>query len=320
MNKLPDLAALEAACDLIYPHLQQTPHISWPMLNTRAGFELWLKHENHNPTGSFKVRGGLVYLHNLLQREPNVPGVVAATRGNFGQSIAYAAAQHGLRSVVCAPEGNSPDKNRAMQTLGAELIVHGADFDESVAHAIRLAESEGLHLIPSFHMDLVAGVATYAFELLQSVSPDKIYVPIGLGSGICGVAAAKQALGKKTEIIGVVAEGADTYSQSYRARRLIPTNAAHTIADGLAVRNPSGPALEVMLSHVANVITVTDIQIEQAMRMLFEDTHNVVEGAGAAATAGAFAEADQNKGQTVAAVVTGSNVHRQEYTRILQAT
>lgn len=315
---LPDLPTLEAAAAVVYRVIPPTPQICWPLLSARAGAEVWVKHENHTPVGAFKVRGGLVYMEALQRREPQVAGVITATRGNHGQSVAFAAARAGLRAAVVAPLGNSREKNAAMAALGAELIEHGRDFQEAYEHADRLAETERLHFVRSFDPTLVAGVASYALELFRSTPPlDTVYVPIGMGSGICGMIAARAALGLPTEIVGVVAEGAQAYALSFSAGRVVTTDAAQTIADGLACRVPSSEALAFIRNNAARVLTVTEDEIQAAMRFLFSDTHNVAEGAGAAALAGLLQERERMRGRRVAVVLTGGNVDRDVYARVL---
>ena len=306
-----DLSILRAVAEQVHQVISPTPQLRWPLLCERADCELWLKHENHNPTGSFKVRGGLIYLSNLCAREPGLTGVIAATRGNFGQSVAYSAARLGIEPVVVVPEGNSPDKNRAMTALGAEVIIAGNDFDESVEVAAQLAAERNLHLMPSFHADLVNGVGSYALELFDALPDlDRVYVPIGLGSGICGVVSARNALGLSTEIVGVVAENARAYQLSFAAGTVTPTNSADTLADGLAVRNPDRSALDIMLGNVNRIVSVSEDDVLDAIGFLFEDTHNVAEGAGAAAVAAIISERAVNRGQRVAAILTGGNIHK----------
>jgi threonine dehydratase len=308
---LPKLEELDEAAAEIYKVIQATPQISWPLLNSRCGCEVWVKHENHNPTGAFKVRGGLIYLSNLRQREPNLTGVCAATRGNHGQSVAYAAARNNLHPVIVVPKGNSPDKNAAMKALGAELIIYGQDFDEAVEHATVVSRERGLHLLPSFHLDLVKGVATYGLELLKNVPDlDRVYVPIGLGSGVTGMITAKKALGLDIEIIGVVSENANAYKLSFESGKCISTNSAETFADGLAVRNPSQQALEIMLEGLARIVEVSDEMIMSAISHYFNDTHNVVEGAGAASLAALLKEKEVNQGKKVAVSLSGGNITR----------
>jgi threonine dehydratase len=277
-----------------------------------------VKHENHTVAGAFKVRGGLVYMEALKQREPWVAGVITATRGNHGQSVAFAAKRAGLRSVIVVPHGNSREKNAAMRALGAELIECGSDFQEAYEHAARLAQAERLHFVPSFDAALVAGVASYALELFSAVANfDAVYVPIGMGSGICGVIAVREALGLRTEVVGVVASGAPAYALSYAAGRPIATESALTIADGIACRVPDPEALEIIGKGASRVATVTDDEIGAAMRHLFSDTHNAAEGAGAAALAALLKERDRMRGRRVALILSGGNVDREVFAETL---
>ena len=315
---LPDLKTLEAAAQLVHRVIPPTPQICWPLVCQRAEAEVWVKHENHTVAGAFKVRGGLVYMEALKQREPRVAGVIAATRGNHGQSVAFAAKRAGLRSVIVVPHGNSREKNRAMRALGAELIECGSDFQEAFEHAARLAEAERLHFVPSFEAALVAGVASYALELFSAVANfDAVYVPIGMGSGICGVIAVREALGLRTEVVGVVASGAPAYALSYAAGRPIATESALTIADGIACRVPDPEALLIISKGASRVATVTDDEIQAAMRHLFSDTHNAAEGAGAAALAALLKERDQMRGRRVALILSGGNVDREVFAETL---
>jgi threonine dehydratase len=277
-----------------------------------------VKHENHTPVGAFKLRGGIVYMDQLRRREPEVTGVIAATRGNHGQSVALAAARAGLRATIVTPHGNSREKNAAMKALGAELIEHGADFQEALEYASELARERRLHFVPSFDRALVLGVASYALELFRGAPPlDAVYVPVGLGSGICGMIAARDALGLKTEVIGVVAAGAPAYALSFAAGKPIEAGLPQTIADGVACRVPDPDALEIILRGASRIVTVTDDEIEAAMRHLFSDTHNVAEGAGAAALAALLQEGEQMRGKRVAVVLSGGNIDRDLYARIL---
>ena len=315
---LPDLKTLEAAAQLVHRVIPPTPQICWPLVCQRAEAKVWVKHENHTVAGAFKVRGGLVYMEALKQREPWVAGVIAATRGNHGQSVAFAAKRAGLRSVIVVPHGNSREKNAAMRALGAELIECGSDFQEAYEHAARLAQAERLHFVPSFDAALVAGVASYALELFSAVANfDAVYVPIGMGSGICGVIAVREALGLRTEVVGVVASGAPAYALSYAAGRPIATESALTIADGIACRVPDPEALEIIGKGASRVATVTDDEIGAAMRHLFSDTHNAAEGAGAAALAALLKERDRMRGRRVALILSGGNVDREVFAETL---
>jgi len=311
------LAELEAAAAVVRAAMAPTPQYAWPLLARRVGCEVWVKHENHTPTGAFKVRGGLNLLASLAAGDARPAGIVSATRGNHGQSLAFAAARFGVRTVIVVPEGNSPGKNASMEAWGAELVVGGADFDEARQVAGTLADEQGLALVGPFQRELVAGVASYALELFDGVAGlDRVYVPIGCGSGICGLVSVRDALGLRTEIIGVVAEGADAYARSFAAGRPVETERADTMADGMAVRVPVPEALDVMLGGVTRVVTVTDAQIEDAMRALYSDTHNVAEGAGAAPLAALLSE-ENRSGLRCAVILCGGNVDRPTYTRVL---
>jgi threonine dehydratase len=312
------LARLEAAADLVHRVVPPTPQYCWPLLSQRVGAELWVKHENHTPIGAFKLRGGLVYLDHVRRAEPGVRGVVTATRGNHGQSVAYAASRLGLAATVVVPYGNSIEKNRAMAAFGARLIEAGHDFQAAYEHAAGLAERDGLHLVRTFHPVLVRGVASYGLELFRAVPDlDVVYVPIGQGSGISGVIAARAALGCAAEIVGVVAENAPAYALSFKAGVPVGTNSAETIADGLAVRVPDGAALEVIRRGAARIVTVSEAEIRRAMRILYTDTHNLAEGAGAAALAAALQERDRLAGKRVAVVQSGGNVDRALFAKVL---
>jgi len=314
---LPDLRALEAAATEVYAAMPATPQYAWPLLAARAGGDVWVKHENHTPTGAFKVRGGLNLMASLAAASPRVAGVITATRGNHGQSLAYAAKRHGFACTIVVPFGNSRDKNASMRALGATLIEHGADFDAAREHAGGLAAGRGLRFVGPFEPELVAGVGTYALELFRAAPPlDTVYVPIGCGSGICGLIAARDALGLETRIVGVVASTADAYAQSFRARRPIETATAVTIADGMAVRVPVPAALDAILAGAADVMTVTDAEVEAAMRAYFDDTHQVAEGAGAAPLA-ALLKDTARKGFRRGVILCGGNVDRDTYARIV---
>ena len=315
---LPDLDALEAAAGTVYRVMPPTPQICWPLLCARTGAEVWVKHENHTPVGAFKIRGGLVYVDALKRRQPELQGVIASTRGNHGQSIALAAARAGLRATIVVPRGNSREKNAAMQALGAELIEHGRDFQEAYEYAAEVAAHDGLHFVQSFNASLVTGVATYALEFFRGTPPlETVYVPIGMGSGICGMIAARTALQLRTEIVGVVAAGAPAYALSFAAGRPVSTARAETMADGLACRVPGAEALEIITAGASRILQVTDGEIEAAVRHLFSDTHNVAEGAGAAALAGLLQERERMRGKRVGVVLSGGNIDREIYARVL---
>lgn len=312
------LGEIESAAQIVYRFMSPTPQIRWPLLCRRAGCEVWVKHENHTPIGAFKVRGGLVYMERLKKELPRTAGVISATRGNHGQSVALAAGRHGLRAVIVVPHGNSREKNRAMEAFGAELIEHGRDFDEAYAYARELAEERALHMILAFHPWLVLGVASYSLEFLRAVPDlDAVYVPIGQGSGICGMISVRDALGLRTEIVGVVAAAAPAYALSFGAGRPVATDSAVTVADGVACRIPDSAALEVILKGAARVVAVSEGEIEAAMRHYFTDTHNVAEGAGAAPLAALLKERERMAGCKVGLVLSGGNVDREVFARVL---
>jgi threonine dehydratase len=312
------LAQLDAAADLVHAVMPPTPQFCWPLLAARSGVELFVKHENHTPIGAFKVRGGLVYMADLRKSEPDVKGVISATRGNHGQSVALAARRHGLAATIVVPHGNSREKNAAMRTLGAELVEHGDDFQAAAEHAAELAETRHLHFVRSFDERLVAGVASYALELLRGVADiDTVYVPIGLGSGICGMIQTRDALGLGTRVVGVVAAGAPSYALSFAAGKPVSTNSADTMADGLACRVPAAPAVEIILKGAERIVTVEEDEIRAAMRHLFTDTHNIAEGAGAATLAALLKEKARMEGKRVVIVLSGGNIDRALYAEVL---
>ncbi len=313
-----NLEALEAAAAIVHRVMAPTPHYPWPLLSQRTGCTVWLKHENAAPTGAFKVRGGLVHLERLKRDRAGLKGVVAATRGNHGQSVAFAAARLGLEARIVVPHGNSPDKNRAMRALGAALVEHGHDFQAALEEAERLAGDDNIAFVRSFHPDLVAGVASYALELFRAAPGlDAVYVPIGLGSGICGVIAARDALGLKTEVIGVVSEGAPTYALSFEAGKAVSTNRADTMADGLACRVPVPEALTLIKRGASHVVTVSDAAILEAIGILFSDTHQIAEGAAAAPLAALLQERGRMAGKTVGLIISGGNIDADLYRQAL---
>ncbi len=299
------LAELEAAARVVHGAMPPTPQYAWPLLGERAGCEVWVKHENHTPTGAFKVRGGLVY----FDRQRPSRGVISATRGNHGQSLAYAGRRAGIPVTIVVPHGNSVEKNAAMRAFGAELIEHGRDFDEARPEAERLARVRGLEMVPSFHRDLVLGVATYALELLRAVPAlDTVYVPIGMGSGICGLIRTRDLLGLRTQIVGVQSERAPSYALSFAAGRVVTTESADTFADGMATRVPDPQALEIIRQGAERIVTVSEAEIADAMRALFTDTHNVAEGAGAAPLAALLKERDAVRGRKAGVILSGGNI------------
>jgi threonine dehydratase len=303
------LADLEQAHTLVASAVPATPTHAWPLLAQRLGTHVVVKHENHTPAGAFKVRGGLVYVDRLKRTQPETRGLISATRGNHGQSIAFAGRRHGLPVTIYVPSGNSVEKNRAMAAFGADLVEHGSDFQEAREEAIRRAARDGLHMVPSFHVDLVLGVATYALELLRAAPDlDVLYVPIGQGSGICGCVLVRDLLGVKTEIVGVQSTLAPSYALSFAARTVVTTNSADTRADGMATRSPDAEALAIMLMGVSRIVQVTDEEIAAAIRAYWTDTHNVAEGAGAAPLAAALQEKAGLAGKRVGLVLSGGNI------------
>ena len=312
------LDEIEAAARIVYAEMQATPQYCWPLLCERLGTEVWVKHENHTPNGAFKIRGGLVYFAHLANSAEKPRGVVSATRGNHGQSVGFAARRYGISTTIVVPHGNSLEKNAAMRSLGVKLLEHGDEFQTAREFAINLAREEELQMVPSFDPLLVTGVATYSLELLSAVEDiDIVYVPIGLGSGICGMLAARDALNLKTEIVGVVSAHATAYAESFSSGRPVESPVSTKIADGMACRTPEQSALEMIWKGVTRIVKVSDSEIAEAMRMMFECTHNVCEGAGAAATAAALQESSKIKGRKVAVIASGGNVDRDVFAAIL---
>lgn len=317
---LPDLEEIRCAADLVYQTMPPTPQYRWPLLSERAGAEVWVKHENHSPVGAFKIRGGLVYLDWLRRERPDVDTVVTATRGNHGQSVALAAARSGIRSVIVVPRGNSLEKNRAMRKLGAELIEEGEDFQAALEHAVRLERENGWHWVPSYHRLLVTGVATAALEFLSSAPElDTVYVPVGMGSGISGMIAVRDALKLKTRIVGVVSRQAPAFALSVASGRVVEHPAATRIADGVACRRPDEEALRVVSSGADRILEVDDSEVEAAMRFYFADTHNIAEGAGAVGLAGLLQDRPRG-GARVGTVLGGGNVDTGVFAAVLNRT
>jgi threonine dehydratase len=313
----PTAAEFDAVQRTVYAAMPATPQYAWPLLAQALGAEVWVKHENHTPLGAFKVRGGLVYMQALREREPAASGVIAATRGNHGQSMAFAAKRHGLSATIVVPHGNSVDKNAAMRALGAELIEHGDDFQAAREHAAALATQRTLHFVPSFHRDLVLGVATYWAEFFRAVQPDVVFVPIGQGSGISACAIARSITGAATRIVGVVSAHATAYLDSFRTGCIIEAPVTTLLADGMACRVPDAAALDVIRREVDDVIAVTDDEVAAAMRLLYSATHNVAEGAGAASLAAAMQQRELWRGQRVGVTLCGGNVDRAVFARVL---
>ncbi len=314
-----DKDELEAAHALVTAQMAPTPHYAWPQLQERLGCKVWVKHENHTPTGSFKVRGAFTFIDWLKRTQPDCPGIITATRGNHGQGQSLAATAAGMRAVIYVPHGNSEEKNAAMRAFGAELVEFGADFDEAREEVFRVAASEGLTFVPPFHPELVRGVATYAFELLSAQPQiETLYVPIGCGSGICGCIAARDALELSTEIVGVVSENPQTAKLSVEAATPVETNAAHTFADGVAVRVPVPEALEIYAKGAARIITVSDAEVAEAIRVYYRDIHNLAEGAGAAPLAGLMQERARMQGREAAVILCGGNIDTDWFVTVLQ--
>ena len=313
-----DMTELESAAALVHKVVPPTPQYAWPKLRRRAGCTVWVKHENHTPTGGFKVRGGLVYLDRLRRADPKAPGVITATRGNHGQSIAFAAARTGIPATIYVPNNNSVDQNSAIAAFGARLVEFGRDFDEAKHEAFRVAAAEGLHFVPSFHRDLVIGVATYALELFGAVRGlDAVYVGVGMGSGITGLIAVRDLLGLKTEIIAVGAAKAPATALSFAAGHPVNAPSARTFADGLATREPDAQAISGICRGAARMVEVTEDEIAEAMRIYFDDTHHVAEGAGAAPLAALLQERSQMANKNVAVVLSGGNIERARFLQVL---
>ena len=303
------LAEVEAALPVVREHVAPTPQYAWPLLRLRTGVDVVVKHENHAPTGAFKVRGGLTYLNALRREHPGCQGIISATHGNHGQSLAFAGRLAGLPVTLVIPHGTPAEKTEAMRAYGAKIVEHGVDYDDAKAHASDLAGELGLDCVPPFHRHLLVGVATYAYELFSAFPDlDRVYVPIGFGSGICSVIGVRDALGCRAGVVGVVPERANSYRLSIAAGHVVPINSSHTFADGLAVRVPGPEPLEIIRRGAEGIIEVTEDEIAEAIRALFSDTHNCAEGAGAAALAGAIKERERLRGRTVAVIVTGQNI------------
>ncbi len=316
---LPTMREIESAAELVYRSMQATPQYSWPQINQRMGAEVWLKHENHTPVGAFKVRGGLVYMDWLRRERPEVKTVVSATRGNHGQSIAYAASRSGHRAVIVVPHGNSVEKNAAMRSMGADLIESGEDLQAAIEHAAGLAAENGWHRVPVFDLTLVRGVATYALEFLRGAPEMKtVYVPIGMGTGVCGMIAARDGLNLRTRIVGVVSSKAPAMARSFAVGEVVEVEARTRIADGVASRLPDATALAIVREGLEEVIEVDDDEVEDAMRLCFSATHNVAEGAGAIGLA-AMLKDPRRSGGRVGTVLCGGNVDSGVFGRVLLA-
>jgi threonine dehydratase len=313
---LDELASAAAAVRAFVP---PTPAYAWPLLAEKTGARVVVKHENHTPTGSFKARGGLVYVDTLCRSGITPKGLVTATRGNHGQSVALAAARNGLPAAIVIPEGNSPEKNAAIQAFGGRLITAGKDFDESRGIAMEMERTHGYHFVPSFHRELVKGVATYALELFTACADlDAVYVPIGMGSGICGLITVRDLLGRKTEIVGVVADNAPAFALSFQAGHPVPTNSARTFADGMACRDPQPEPFAIIQNGAARIVTVSEDEIAEAVRIYYTATHNLAEGAGAAPLAALMKERDRYAGKRVGLILSGGNIDMPVLAQILR--
>jgi threonine dehydratase len=312
------LEELDRAANLVYRVMAPTPQYAWPKLRSRVGSNVWVKHENHTPTGAFKVRGGLVYLDRLTQAQPGTPGIVTATRGNHGQSISFSAGRAGVAATIYVPFGNSPDQNASMRSFGARVVEFGQDFDEAKHEAHRVAKAENLHFIPSFHWDLVAGVASYALELFRAVNElDAVYVGVGMGSGICGLITVRDLLGLKTEIIGVGAVNAPATALSFEAGKPVTTQTARTFADGIATREPLGEVIDIIHRGAARFVKVSEDEIAEAVRVYYDDTHQVAEGAGAAPLAALLQERGRMANKNVGVILSGGNIERARLVQVL---
>jgi threonine dehydratase len=312
------LEELERAATIVYGVMSPTPQYAWPKLRSRAGCTVWVKHENHTPTGAFKVRGGIVYMDRLTRSQARIAGVVSATRGNHGQSISFAAARAGIPATLYVPYGNSPDQNASMGSFGARVVEFGKDFDEAKHEAHRVAAAENLHFVPSFHWDLVVGVASYALELFRAVEKlDAVYVGVGMGSGICALITVRDLLGLKTEIIGVSAVNAPATALSFEAGKPVTTPTARTFADGIATREPLADVVETIRRGAARFVKVSEDEMAEAMRVYYDDTHQVAEGAGAAPLAALMQERGRMAHKNVGVILSGGNIERARLSEVL---
>ena len=303
---------------MVHAQMPPTPQYAWPLLAARTGCTVWVKHENHTPTGAFKARGAIPYIHWLRRTHPQGTGIITATRGNHGQAQARAARAAGLSVTIVVPHGNAREKNAAMRAFGATLIEHGHDFDSAKAEALRLADEQGLYMVPAYHGELVRGVASYGLELFEAVPDlDTVYVPVGCGSGLCGTIAARDALGLRTRVVGVVSAHVDAAKRSFEAGKLLASPTAHTFADGVAVCTPVQAALDYFGPRADRFVAVTDDEVAQAVRGYWEDSHNLAEGAGAVALAALIQEKDRMRGKTVAVILSGGNGDRSQMAEIL---
>ena len=310
---------IKQAAQLVYSQMPPTPQYSWPIISAKVGAEVWVKHENHTPTGAFKVRGGITFIDWIKRTNPDATGICTATRGNHGQSQARAAIAAGLTAKIYVPFGNSAEKNAAMRAFGGEVIEFGDDFDIAREEAIRVAAEQGLAVVPPFHIELIRGVASYAYELFSNVPDlDTVYVPIGCGSGICSVISVRDAMGLKTKVVGVVSTKAQTAKLSFDAGKLIETPSANTFADGMAVRIPVADAFDIYAKGAELMITVSEDEVAAAIRLYYTATHNLAEGAGAAALAALMQERDKMQGKRVGVILTGGNIDMDMFRTIMR--
>jgi threonine dehydratase len=318
---LPSIDEIRQAAESVYRVMAPTPQYCWPLLSERLGTEVWVKHENQTPTGAFKARTAIVYVEELMKREPGTRGLIAATRGNHGQSVALAGQRFGLPVIIVIPHGNSVEKNTAMRAQGAQLVEHGNDYQASREHAALLSAEKGYHFVPPYHRNIVKGVATYWLELFTKVPDiDVAYVGIGMASGACSAVAVRNGLGLKTKIVGVVSDAAPAWALSFEQKRVVEAAAQTKLADGLGCRKPEEESLEFLLQNLERAVRVSDAEVAEAMKIMFTDTHNVVEGAGAAPLAAALKEKDALRGKRVALIATGANVDHDVFAKVLQGT
>lgn len=315
---LPTIDEIGEAQKFVYALMQPTPQLCWPQLNEKLEANVWVKHENHTPIGAFKARTAIVYAEEIFREEKGIKGLIAATRGNHGQSVALAGQRYKVPVTIVVPHGNSIEKNAAMRSQGARLVEFGNDFQSAREHAERIAKEELLHFVPSYHRNIVKGVATYWMEFFSVVPDlDVVYVPIGMGSGISAGCAVRNGMKLRTKIVGVVSEGAPAYALSFDAGRKIIAPATTVIADGVACSVPDDEPLQIIRENVDHIIRVSDEEIREAMRIYFSSTHNVIEGAGAAGLAAAMQERTGLIGKRIGLIATGGNVDREVFANVL---
>ncbi|HXH05110.1 MAG TPA: threonine dehydratase [Vicinamibacterales bacterium] len=314
----PALEDLYRARERLRGLIRPTALLRHPLLAERCGTDVLVKHENHNPTGAFKVRGGLNLVGALSEAERR-QGVITASTGNHGQSIALACRRFGVACTIYVPRGNNPEKNAAMRAYGATVVEHGRDFDEAREEVERLAAARGLRYVHSANEPLlIAGVGTYALEIFEELpEPDVILVPIGGGSGACGLAIARRGLGRRTRIVGVQAAGADAFARSWRSGTRVTADRIATFAEGLATRVTFDLTFAILRRELDDVVTLSEAELEEGVRTAIATTHNLAEGAGAAAIAAALNMRDRLRGRTVVCVMSGGNIDTATLARIL---